>query len=316
MLVWDAHAGLDPAARDLDRLVDWQAAGFNFVSVNVGYDVMPWHDAIRVVAAYRTALQKLADRYLLIERHSDLAEAMRTGRVAVSFDLEGLNALAGDVRLLEVYHALGVRQMLFAYNMNNPFAGGCHDEDQGLTTLGEQALAEMNRLGILVDCSHVGHRSSLEIMERSTRPVVFSHSNCAKLQPHGRNISDEEIRACAATGGVVGITGINLFLGLQSLDPVDAVVRHVAHVAKLVGTRHVGLGLDSVPPSQFGNFQAVVEGTGSYWPAEEYREPLSAVQPERISDIGEALGTAGFGADDIALVLGANFSRVASEVWL
>jgi membrane dipeptidase len=312
MFVWDAHAGLPPSMQGLDPLAVWSEAGIGYVSVNVGFDVMPWYDAFRVLGAYRAFLAEHDDRYVLVESYDDVEAAKASGRLAVMFDLEGLNALAGDVRLIEVYHALGVRQMLFAYNLNNEFAGGCHDEDTGLTELGREAVAEMNRLGVIVDCTHAGRRSTLEIMDESRKPVVFSHSNCVAVHPHGRNIEDDQIRACAATGGVVGINGISLFLG--PFDPIEGIVRHVARVAELVGTEHVGLGLDSTIDA--GETQDILVANPRYWPADQgYASPVIFVQPGSVGDIASALAAAGFGSRDVSLILGENFARVAREVW-
>ena len=132
--------------------------------------------------------------------------------MAVTFDLEGMNALDGSVDMVSLYYALGVRQMLVAYNRNNQAGGGCHDTDAGLTAFGRAVISEMNRVGMLIDCSHCSYRTSMEAMELSRAPVIFSHSNARALHDHERNIRDEQARACAATGGVIGIVGLDAFL--------------------------------------------------------------------------------------------------------
>jgi membrane dipeptidase len=309
MFVWDAHAGFAPSAREIEQLSCWHSAGVGYVSVNVGYDVLRWHETVHVLAAYRSFVAR-SDRYVLAQTYDDLDAAESSGRLAVGFDLEGLNSLDGDIRLIEAYRALGVRQMLLAYNLNNRFAGGCHDSDTGLTRLGRLAVAEMNRVGVLVDCSHVGLRSSLDIIAASEKPTVFSHSNCWAVHRHGRNITDEQIRACAETGGVIGINGVSGFLG--RLDPIDAIVRHVAHVAELVGPAHVGLGLDAT----IADGPARIGRDTRYWPAEcGYDTPMTFVQPASFERIAAALVTAGFTSQEVSLVMGENFARVAREVW-
>jgi membrane dipeptidase len=111
---------------------------------------------------------------------------------------------------------LGVRQIHFAYNRNNSVADGCHDVARGLTPLGHRMVQAVNDNGILMDCSHTGRLCSLEIMNASSKPVIFSHANPYTLVPHGRNVTDEQIHACAATGGVVCISGLSFFLGTGS----------------------------------------------------------------------------------------------------
>lgn len=311
MFIWDTHAGFGPSL-GLAELEGWVLAGVNHVSVNVGYDVMPWADAIRALASYRSYLVGADDRFLLAENIGDVERARASGRVSVSFDLEGLVTLADDIRMIEVYRTLGVRQMGFAYNLDNAFAGGCHDRDDGLTGLGREAVAEMNRLGVVVDCSHVGRRSSLQIMEASEEPVVFSHSNCTAIQEHRRNITDEQIQACAATGGVVGINGLSLFLGPG--DPVETLVRHVLHVAELVGPNHVGLGLDSVFSTDVLDDELVQHR--DFWPLSDgYGEPATFVLPDRVYDIAARLTTEGVDDGDVLAIMGGNFLRVATHVW-
>ena len=121
-----------------------------------------------------------------------------------------------------LYHRLGVRQALFADNLNNAAGGGCHDEDRGLTDFGRAVVQEMNRAGMLVDCSHSAYRTTMEAMEVSSAPVVFSHSNPKALWDHGRNIRDDQIKACAATGGVVGVNGLGLDYAYGDVDLAEA----------------------------------------------------------------------------------------------
>ena len=104
-------------------------------------------------------------------------------------------------------------------------------------------VAAVNEAGVLMDCSHTGRRASLEIMDASAQPVIFSHSNPLALVEHGRNVTDEQIRACAATGGVVCVSGVSGFLGTRT-PTADDVARHAAYVAEKVGVEHVGVGLD------------------------------------------------------------------------
>jgi membrane dipeptidase len=125
-----------------------------------------------------------------------------TGRLAVSFDLEGAEALDGDAAIVEVFHRLGVRAMLIAYNHANRAGGGCHDDpQQGLTAFGREVVREMNRVGMLVDATHCSHRTTMDLFEVSEGPVIFSHSAPKGVAQHDRNVDDEQMRACAACQG-------------------------------------------------------------------------------------------------------------------
>src|SRR5215472_378887 len=245
-LVWDAHACLPLLpGQSMAALEQRRAAGVSYVSINVGMDFNLVPTIMRVTAAFRAWIAEHSDQYLLPESVEDVRRAKREGRVAVAFDLEGSVMLDDDLAMLRLYRDLGVRQIHLAYNRDNDVAGGCHGSDAGLTPLGRQIVDRINELGLIMDCSHSGHRTSLEIMERSRRPVVFSHSNARALKDHPRNIWNDQIDACAGTGGVIALSGIGIFLGANDIR-VETLMRHIDYVAGRVGPQHAGIGLDYV----------------------------------------------------------------------
>jgi membrane dipeptidase len=313
-LVWDAHAGVGPNPNvDLGGLSLWEEVHVNFLSLNIGYDAVPWGNAIKSVAACRHWLAQRADRFLLVENIDDVLRAKREGKLAIAFDLEGADPLNDQLSMLSLYHRLGVRQMHFAYNLNNSAAGGCHDEDRGLTEYGRAIVEEANRLGILIDLSHSGYRTSMEIMERSAAPVVFSHSNPKSLKNHPRNITNEQILACAATGGIVAVTGVGRFLDDLSADS-ESFVRAIEGTVELIGVEHVGIGLDYswigfYDVSDFADLDL------SYWPEEHYREKSSYTSPAQLPEIVELLLKSGYSDDSVKAILGGNYLRVAKKVW-
>lgn len=313
-LVWDDHSGFEPhPSADLDKLDLWRDAGVDYLSIDVGFDVMDWRDSLVTLAAFRNWLKARPEAYLLLEAPSDAWRAKREGRLAVTFDLEGMNALDGNIDLVDTYYALGVRQMLFAYNRNNLAGGGCHDEDVGLTPFGRDVIHAMNRVGMMVDCSHSAYRTTMEAMEVSEAPVIFSHSNAWGLCRHGRNIKDDQIKACAATGGVIGINGLGLFLGDGDISS-DRFVDHVAYMADLVGPAHVGIALDYA--FEVGGLEDILAAHRDYWPADQYPEgAVTFVPPAQLRDITATMLGRGFSEVEARGVLGENFLRVASQVW-
>lgn len=315
-LVWDSHACLPLApGRPMTPLARHRAAGADFVSVNIGMDMNPLSQVMGVIAGFRAWLAENAGEYLLAGSVEDVEQARRSGRLAVAFDIEGACMLQGEVDMLRLYRDLGVRQMHLAYNRNNELAGGCHDTDMPLTPLGIEVVAEANRLGVVMDCSHTGLVSSMDILERSTRPVVFSHSNVRALREHARNIRDEQIDACAATGGVIGVCGIGAFLGAHDIS-TETLVRHVDYIAERVGARHVGLGLDYSFDREHDPLPPGVE-PGDWWPAGHGYGASGAgmVEPERLPAIARALLACGYARNDVLGILGGNFMRVARECW-
>ena len=316
-IVWDNHACMPLRPGDtafLDQLERHRAAGATLVILNASYDQMPWHQGFKVLATFRAWLQRRPDDYILAESVADIERAKETGRLAVAFDLEGGVAVDDLPELVEPWYRLGVRWMLIAYNLNNRLGGGCQDEDPGLTEFGRRVIDEMERVGMVLCCSHTGYRTAMEAMEYARNPVIFSHSNPRALRDHPRNISDEMIRACAATGGVVNVNGIGLFLG-ENDSSTATYVRHLQYLADLVGPGHVGIGLDYVFDQQ--ELDEHLKARPDMFPPEEgYGSgPMNLVEPEQIPEIVEALLQSGWSDGDVAAVLGGNNMRVARAVW-
>jgi membrane dipeptidase len=320
MIHWEAHTclPLHPAA-SFSPLERYRALGVHYASINVGMDMNPLSQILPVIAAFRARLAAEPERYLMPASVADIERARESQRLAVGFDLEGALPLLEQPDMVALFRDLGVRQIHFAYNRNNAVAGGCHDAPQGLTALGRRMVDAVNDAGMLMDCSHTEGRSSLDIMAHSRHPVVFSHANPLALVEHGRNISDEQIRACAATGGVVCVSGVSAFLGVHQPGAQD-VARHVAHVAELVGAAHVGLGLDigfaepalnDDPPPPFD--------PAHWWPASAgYGQGIRGIAYTPVETwtlLPAALREVGMDEVEIAGVMGGNMARVARQVW-
>ncbi len=312
-IVWDEHAGFECRPdTDLKQLRDWHQAGVTYLSVNAGYDVRPWENTVKTLASFRQQVAA-AEEIVLVSNIDDIYAAKRTGKLAITFDIEGMESLDGDTDMVAVYYDLGVRHMLFAYNRNNRAGGGCHDEDIGLTDFGRQVIAEMNYVGMVVDCSHSAYRTTMEAMEVSTQPVIFSHSNPRALVDHPRNIADDQIKACAATGGVVGINGVSLFMADDGVRP-ERFADHVIYVAGLVGAEHVGMGLDYVRSDT--EYAELFSRNTDYWPSGYgYENPIAFMAPDTLPQITELLLSRGLSEAEVRGVLGENLLSVARRVW-
>lgn len=315
-LVWDDHGGFGyTKASALEGLERWRAAGIDYLSINAGYDVMPWTKTLEATSQYRHWVRTHPELFVQVEKVGDIDRARKEGKLAVAFDLEGMNCLNGDIGMVDLYYRLGVRQMLFAYNRNNLAGGGCHDENVGLTDFGREVIREMNRVGMVVDCSHCSYRTSMEAIEASQSPVIFSHANARELCDHERNIWDDQIKACAATGGVIGATGVGIFLGPKG-PTVEHLVEHIDHMVALVGAEHVGFGMDSVLHVHKPNQPPTFTRNREYWPERQYPDSGTGyVPPEEAPRLTQALLDRGYSEPDVRGILGENFKRVAETVW-
>ena len=317
-LRWDSHAclPLHPNA-SIRPLLRYKEAGVHYLSVNIGMDMNPISQILSTLASFRTQIKKTPNLHL-VTNFETLREHALQGDLTIGFDIEGALPLLERPELIDLYHTLGVRQIHLAYNRNNSAAGGCHDTPQGLTVLGRQLVDVMNQVGMIVDCSHMSKKSSLEVIERSSTPPVFSHANVARLVPHQRNIDDDQIRAIGCSQGVICLNGVGIFLG-DGPPTRSALVKHIKYIADLIGAEHVGVGLDisfsqhgidDCPPPPFDS--------SYWWPASAgYRDGISEVRylpPETWIDLPNDLISAGFSLDETQAILGGNMARILTQV--
>lgn len=314
-LVWDNHAcmPLRPADKSfLPQIARHKAAGASVVILNVSCDCEPQYP-FEMIESFRSWLGARPAEYIVGAGVADIERAKREGKLAVFFDIEGGMPVQDDPAIVARLYELGVRWMLLAYNRNNKLGGGCQDEDIGLTAQGRRVLDAMRESGMVLCCTHTGARTVREAMEYIERPVIFSHSNPRAVHEHPRNITDEMIRACAATGGVINLNGIGIFLG-QNDNTTETYVRHVRYVADLVGPQHVGIGLDYVFDSKELD-DYVTSNPQTFPPELGYAAGIKMIEPERIPAIAGALLASGWSDVDLEGFLGANNLRVARRVW-
>lgn len=308
-MVVPGTSALDDRETTLPRYV---ASGVDFVSLTVGSDRWTLEQTVRVVASERARYARHPE-YVLVEEFDDILRAKREGKLAIGFNFQGTNGLAGDIDIVSLFYKLGIRSMLLAYNQKNMVGDGCHERtDAGLSRFGVSLIKEMNRLGMLVDCSHTGYRTSMDAMGLSVSPVIFSHSNSKSILPHDRNITDDLIKACAQTGGVIGINGMGIYIGDNDASTA-ALLRHIDHMAELVGPAHIGLGLDYVFYEE--NFYARVKANPNRYPPDKYPIPQQFFKPEQLPELTEMLLRRGYNENAVRGILGENFLRVAKQVW-
>ena len=315
-VVWDNHACLPLRPGDetwLASIERHRASGVDVVSLNVGYGEQGPERHLAILEHYRAWYGARPDRFVLARTAADIRAAKAAGKLAIVFDIEGMNALGGRPELVADYYGLGVRWMLIAYNHANPAGGGCLDDDAGLTEFGRAAIAEMERVGMLLCLSHTGWRTAMEAIEVARAPVILSHSNAHALWPHPRNAPDELMIACARTGGVVGINGIGPFLGKEPAD-ARGIVRHIEYALKLVGEDHVSIALD------YSFDQASTQIYLARMNEDARRklrlgDDLSMAPPETIPEIAQLMLDRGHAPGVVRKVLGENLLRLADQVW-
>jgi membrane dipeptidase len=307
-----------------DWLGRWRAAGIRVEALTVGGDMPVSMDGngrpdLRCRELVRDAVEEASacDALAVVRTRRDLDESLAAGRVALLLHLEGCRPLRGSVAGLHALFEQGIRSAQLTWNLGNELADGIGVQDpRGLTPAGRDVVRELHRLGLLVDVSHLARPGFDDVLALAEGPVVASHANAAALAPHPRNLADDQIRALAATGGVVGLCFFPPFVGTPATVP--RLVDHAEHVAALVGVEHLALGPDYVEmalPAMLADMRGdpVYETRGERAPRwATFPEGLRRV--ETLPTLTTAFLDRGWSEDDVAAVLGGNALRVLRRV--
>ncbi|HLX27119.1 MAG TPA: membrane dipeptidase [Casimicrobiaceae bacterium] len=252
-----------------------------------------------------------------VERVEDLFEAKRNGQLGIIFGIQSPSCIGAERERLRLLHKLGLRSLQLTYMERNLLGDGClEQENRGLTHYGMQVIRECNRLGILVDCSHVGIRTTLDAAAESAQPIVISHTAVRALTDNPRCITDEQIKAVAAKGGVVGITAYAPFIRIDRRPTLGDYLEHFDYVIDLVGIDHASLATDWFDGKTKTNW-----ATPWYYPEVTRGAQYGALGLEGFATRAElrnvvvGLLERGRSATDIGKILGGNYLRVLKEVW-
>ena len=258
---------------------------------------------------FHEAVRALRDEVVAVLDLDGLASALETGRVGLIPWFQGAKMIEADLALFAAYRASGAGIMAPTHLWKMPYGDGAFERtDQGLTATGRLAINAMNRERIVVDLSGMGPRSSLEAMEESEHPVIFSHSNARAVHDHPMNLGDEHLRTCAELGGVVGVSAFPAYVSANATPMVDDVLRHLDHIVETAGIDHVALGLDftDLPRKRFPSDPV---------PNPPYRFPEGLSGFEDLPRLRERLASRGYGDGDQGKILGGNMVRVLRQVW-
>lgn len=244
----------------------------------------------------------------LVTSAAEIEHVAAAERFPILLGIEGLSAIGEDVDAIDRLHAFGARHAMLTWNEANALATGAKaDPSRGLTALGRRALARLEDLHMLVDVSHLNDRSFWDVLAAVHGPIVASHSNVRALAEHPRDLTDDQLRAIAETGGLVGL---NANKNLVSPDPaqqtVDQFVRHAVHIAELIGVRHLAFGFD------FNEYLAD-DATTSYNDGGNPNVP-GLEDASRTPVYVEVLRRAGFSDEELSQISWKNWLRVIGEV--
>lgn len=303
-------------------LRDVRGLGFTAGNVTVAGHEASTLDAMKRMEQHRWVIDRMSEKAMIIHTLADLDRAHREGMFGVIFGFQGSQPIGHDFHLVAIFWRLGLRVLGLTYNDRNAIGDGCLEpENRGLSRFGIEVARECNRLGIVIDLSHAGRRTSLDAIDISEHPCVFTHSNPDATWQNPRNITDEQMKKVAARGGVVGLGAWSNFVGDSSSGrhPTRAeYVRQIEYAVDLIGPDHVAIGTDIF----------VGRSHDAWWDANtkrRYPELSGGMTAERHNIAGfddysgfvrtaEDLHRRGYKEEHLKKILGGNWYRVFSQV--
>ncbi len=275
--------------------------------------------ALSYMAAWQGYCGRNPDVFALVGKAADLDRAKAARRAGVIMGIQNADHFR-TTKDVATFYDLGQRCSQLTYNSQNRIGSGSTDRvDGGLSDFGVEIVKAMNEVGMLVDVSHSGERTTLDAVAASPVPIAFTHGNCRALVDHPRNKTDEAIKALGAKGGVMGITGVRMFVSKTDPTSVRHLVDHIEHVVKLIGVEHVGIGSDAdlngyddMRPDQYAKLKA------SYKASYAFRDKIDIDgfdHPRKVFDLTEELIRRRYSNDNIKAILGGNFRRLLANTW-
>ncbi len=275
---------------------------------------------IENIAGWYEMFEKYAELIMPVTNTSHILEAKQSGKTGYIFSFQNTSPIEDDPGLLSIFHALGVRVIQLTYMQANYAGHGCLERiDSGLTNFGLEIIEEMNRLGILIDLSHVGYQTTMDAVEASRKPLAFTHANPRSLWDHPRNKSDEQIRAVARKGGIIGANIFPAFLPSGNDATIEEYIDVIDHLVGLTGIEHVAVGTDFTEYQPRAFFDWLLTGKSRKGPIMELDHPLK--NPKGIQsatdfpNITQALLNRGYSDSDTKKIMGGNWLRLYGEVW-
>jgi membrane dipeptidase len=324
-IVIDATCPLATLSEYLDT---WIEGGATVIAPTVCYPGELLHTTVKRVGGWLKTLSDNPDKLLHIKSVENIYQAKKENKLGLIFHFQGSLPFEKDLNNIEVFYHLGIRMVQLCYNTRDLVGDGCAERtDTGLSEYGLKVIAELDRLGIVVDCSHTGCKTTMEAIEASSKPVIISHGNARAVCDSFRNLGDDQIKAIAKNGGVIGLNGYPAFVAKKDKPTVDDLIDHADYIANLVGVEHVSVGIDYY--EGMAGVASDIEAKAMYngwvasgawdprdYPPPPWHYPQGIEMPDKLPNLTKALLRRGYSQKDVKNILGLNLIRVFNEVWI
>ncbi|MGF7162420.1 microsomal dipeptidase-like Zn-dependent dipeptidase [Rhodoligotrophos appendicifer] len=315
--------GLNCSRFDREVFEELRDGGMSCITTCLGF----WEDTLESMDAlgrFRDIVQANADLVAIARSGAEAESIIASGRCALIVGYQNTNALAGRLRFAEMFAEMGVRVMQLTYNNQNEYGGSCYEpNDSGISRAGRELVLEMNRVGILIDLSHVGERTSRDVIAVSEKPVAVTHANPSALIPHVRNKSNALMTELAAKGGVIGLATYANICGDYTAT-AEKWSEIVAFAADVISVEHIAIGTDhgrniGMPELEWmrmGRWSRVTNfGAGNAARPGKVPEPAWLQSMRGFGNIADALQRRGFSTADVEAIMGGNWIRLYKQVF-
>lgn len=311
----------DPESFTAADFQPFKDSGINIIHPAFGLGgANAYETTLKFFASLNAFVADRGEYFMRIDSAADIDRVKKSGKVGIILGVQNSEQFrnADDV---DFFRGLGQRVSQLTYNARNLIGNGSTERrDDGISDFGISIIERMNKVGMAIDVSHCGDRTTLDAFEISKKPVLITHSNCRVLAGgHPRDKADEAIKRVGAAGSVMGITGVRMFVKAEEPTTIEDYLNHFDHVRKLIGAEHLGVGsdidlygYDAMPPEL--NKQLRAGYKGSYG----FREKIDIEginHPKRMFDLTEGLIRRKYSDDEIKGILGGNFTRVLKQIW-
>ena len=317
--------GLNVSNWDSDAVFERLRAG-DITAINA--TVATWENFVQTMAHLTAWMRRFRERQDIVQvkETADIHAAKELGKTGIILSFQNASPIENELDRLGLFLALGVRVIQLTYHETNLLGSGCWERnDCGLSNFGVDAVREMNRLGIVIDLSHVGPKTTMDAIELSEQPVAITHANARSFCNHPRNKEEEALKLLAEKGGVVGATSFANFLPKGFDSTVEDFVDAIDDMVERIGIDHVAIGTDSThdQPLEFWHYIASQQGTkfpstfadGSVPYTELSFQPKGIDSPAEFPNLAEALAKRGYRAEEITKLLGGNWMSLFERVW-
>jgi membrane dipeptidase len=295
------------------RLPPVVAGGVDALLATVGA-IEDFRTTMEVVSKWLEIDRTGAHNIRIARSVADIRAAKLAGKTAIVIHFQGADPIEDELDFLNAFHDCGLRAMQLTYNSRNRLGDGAFEPtDAGLSKFGKKVVKHMEELSIVVDLAHAGIRTTLDAAATATRPIIVSHANARALCDTPRNLTDEQIRAVAASGGVIGVCAFPYFIKRTGTSDLNGLVDHADYISRLVGPQHVGHGFDFADEDE--DDYVYFGYDDRYIPHPPWTWPSGIAGHADAGNVAGALSARGFSAEETRGILGENFLRVFEGIW-